>query len=110
VRRDPLIICAALSAAVAIMAGAFGAHGANEQAAAWLRTGSAYQLSHAIAAIVVLHLDRRVSWAMLAGAAIFAGTLYAIAIGAPRWFGAITPVGGATLIGAWLWLAFSRAR
>ncbi len=108
-RRDPLIVCAALSAAVAIMAGAFGAHGASEQAASWLRTGASYQLPHAIAAIVMLKVDRRVSWGMLAGAAIFAGTLYAMAFGAPRWFGAITPVGGATLIGAWLFLAFSRA-
>ena len=107
-RRDPLVVAAALSAALAIAAGAFGAHGAGEAAAAWLRTGAAYQLLHAIAAITVSPFDRRVSWALLVGALIFAGSLYAMAIGAPRWFGAITPVGGATLIGAWLWLAFSR--
>jgi uncharacterized membrane protein YgdD (TMEM256/DUF423 family) len=110
VRRDPLVIFAALSAALAIAAGAFGAHGAGAEAAAWLRTGAAYQLPHAVAVISVSQLDRRVAWAMLAGGAIFAGSLYVMALGAPRWFGAITPVGGVMLIGAWLWLAFLRAR
>ena len=108
-KRDPLIMIAALSAALAIVAGAFGAHGAGEQAAGWLRTGAAYQLPHAAAAITVARFDRRVSWAFLAGGAIFASSLYAMALGAPRWFGAITPVGGVTLIGAWLFLAFSRS-
>ena len=107
-KRDPLVMIAALSAALAIGAGAFGAHGAGEEAAAWLRTGAAYQLPHAAAAITVSRFDRRVSWALLVGGAIFGGTLYAMALGAPRWFGAITPVGGVTLIGAWLFLAFSR--
>lgn len=109
-KRDPLVMVAALSAAVAIAAGAFGAHGAAEEPAAWLRTGAAYQLPHAVAAIAVSQFDRRVSWGLLVGGAIFAGSLYAMALGAPRWFGAITPVGGATLIGAWLFLAFSRSR
>jgi uncharacterized membrane protein YgdD (TMEM256/DUF423 family) len=109
VKRDLLVMMAALSAALAIVAGAFGAHGASEEAASWLRTGAAYQLPHAVAAIAVTRLDRRVSWGMLVGGAIFAGSLYAMALGAPRWFGAITPVGGVTLIGAWLWLALSRS-
>ncbi len=107
-KRDPLVIIAALLAALAVAAGAFGAHSANEDAAAWLRTGAAYQLPHAVAAIAVSRFNRRVSWALLVGGVIFAGTLYAMAFGAPRWFGAITPVGGVTLIGAWLFLAFSH--
>ncbi len=109
-KRDPLIISAALSAAIAIMAGAFGAHGAAEEAADWLRTGAAYQLPHAAAAITVTRFDRHVSWVLLVGGIIFGFSLYALALGAPRWFGAITPVGGATMIGGWLWLAFSRTR
>ncbi|GAA3269588.1 hypothetical protein GCM10020258_42410 [Sphingomonas yabuuchiae] len=48
-----------------------------------------------------------VAWTFVIGAAIFAGTLYAMAFGAPRWFGAITPIGGTLLIGGWLWLAWS---
>jgi len=98
---------AALSAALAIAAGAFGAHGASSpQAAEWLRTGGMYQLIHAVAALAILSVARGPALAMLAGAAIFAGTLYAMAFGAPRWFGAITPIGGSILIAAWLWAAW----
>lgn len=109
-KRDPLIAFAAVTAALSIVAGAFGAHGTSEEAASWLRTGATYQLAHAVAALVVSQIDRRISWALLAGAMVFAGTLYAMALGAPRWFGAITPLGGTMMIGTWLWLALSRAR
>ncbi len=109
-KRDALIVAAALSAAVAIMAGAFGAHGASAEAASWLRTGAAYQLPHAAAAITVARFDRRVSWMLLIGGVIFGLSLYAMALGASHWFGAITPIGGLTMISGWLWLAFSRPR
>ncbi|MDP1776125.1 MAG: DUF423 domain-containing protein, partial [Moraxellaceae bacterium] len=39
------------------------------------------------------------------GIVIFSGSLYAMALGAPRWFGAITPIGGLAFIIGWLWLA-----
>jgi uncharacterized membrane protein YgdD (TMEM256/DUF423 family) len=44
------------------------------------------------------------------GGALFAGTLYAMAFGAPNWFGAITPIGGAALIGGWIVLAVGMWR
>jgi len=95
---------AALSAALAIAAGAFGAHGVeSDQARDWLKTGGIYQLIHAVAAIAMLPAARGPAVLMLAGAAVFAGTLYLMALGAPRWFGAITPVGGTAMIVAWLW-------
>lgn len=106
-----LAALAALSGAIAIAAGAFGAHGASGQAAEWLRTGGTYQLIHAVAVLVAV--QQRATgpgWAMLAGAAVFAGTLYAMALGAPRWFGAITPLGGAAMIAGWLWLAWMLVR
>lgn len=100
---------AALSAALAVAAGAFGAHGAaSPQAAEWLRTGAQYQLVHALAALVLVQMlpgVRGPAATMLVGAAIFAVSLYLMAVGAPRWFGAITPVGGTLLIGGWLWAA-----
>lgn len=103
-----LAVLAALSGALAVAAGAFGAHGVTGQAVDWLRTGGQYQLIHAVAALVALRLEARgPAWLFVAGAAIFAITLYAMAVGAPRWFGAITPVGGAMLIGGWLWLAWT---
>ncbi|MDV3455937.1 DUF423 domain-containing protein [Sphingomonas sp. HF-S4] len=104
-------ILAALSGALAVAAGAFGAHGVEGQAAEWLRTGGQYQLIHAVAALVALRM-RAVgpAWLFVGGAAIFAGTLYAMALGLPRWLGAVTPIGGASLILGWLWLAAVAAR
>ncbi len=104
--RDRLITAAALSAALAIAAGAFGAHQAGEAAAVLLRTGAAYQLPHAAAAITVSRYDRRVSWVLLLGGLVFGLSLDALALGAPRWIGAVTPLGGAMMIGGWLWLAW----
>ena len=95
---------AALSAALAIAAGAFGAHGVSSDLAKdWLRTGGLYQLIHAVAAIAILPAARGPALLMLVGAAVFAGTLYLMALGAPRRFGAITPIGGTGMIVAWLW-------
>ncbi len=99
---------AALSAALAIAAGAFGAHAANGIAQDWLKTGAFYQLVHAVAAIVIFERAPKPAWLMLAGSTLFAATLYLMALGLPHWLGAITPVGGAMMIAAWLWLAVSR--
>jgi uncharacterized membrane protein YgdD (TMEM256/DUF423 family) len=101
-------ILAALSGAIAVAAGAFGAHGASGPAVDWLKTGGHYQLIHAVAALVALRVEARgPAWLFVAGGAVFAGTLYLMALGAPRWLGAVTPIGGALLIGGWLWLAWS---
>lgn len=103
-----LAILAALSGAMAVAAGAFGAHGAHGDAVEWLKTGGHYQLIHAVAALVALRFEARgPAWLFVAGGAIFAGTLYLMAVGAPRWFGAITPIGGVMLIAGWLWFAWS---
>lgn len=103
-----IAIVAALSGALAVAAGAFGAHGAEGKAAEWLKTGAQYQMVHAVAALVALQMGARgPAWCFLAGAAVFAGTLYAMAEGAPKWLGAVTPIGGALLIGGWVWLAWS---
>jgi uncharacterized membrane protein YgdD (TMEM256/DUF423 family) len=103
-----LAILAALSGAMAVAAGAFGAHGASGDAVEWLKTGGHYQLVHAVAALVALRMEARgPAWLFVVGGAVFAGTLYLMAIGAPRWLGAITPIGGALLIGGWLWFAWS---
>lgn len=102
-----IAIWAALSAALAIGAGAFGAHGvADPKAVEWLRTGGLYQLIHAVAAIAIMGAARGAAALLLIGAAIFALTLYAMALGAPRWLGAITPIGGTLMIAGWLWAAW----
>ncbi|KKW89604.1 MULTISPECIES: DUF423 domain-containing protein [Sphingobium] len=102
-----IAVLAALSAALAIAAGAFGAHGASSpQAAEWLRTGGLYQLVHAVGALAIMGVARGPAALLLSGAAVFALTLYAMALGAPKWFGAITPIGGTLMIAGWLWAAW----
>ena len=106
-----LVVLAALSGALAVGAGAFGAHGASGDSADWLRTGGHYQLLHAIAALVAMRMEARgPGWLFIVGGAIFAISLYAMALGGPRWLGAVTPIGGVLLIGGWLWLAWMGMR
>ncbi|MGY4396200.1 uncharacterized membrane protein YgdD (TMEM256/DUF423 family) [Sphingomonas sp. UYAg733] len=103
-----IMIFAALSGAVAVAAGAFGAHGATGHAVEWLKTGGQYQLIHAVAALVALRFEAKGPAVMfLAGGAFFAGSLYLMALGMPKWLGAVTPIGGTLLIIGWLWLAWS---
>lgn len=103
-----IAIVAALSAALAIGAGAFGAHGVTDpKAVEWLRTGGLYQLVHAVAALAIMGVARGAAALLLTGAAIFALTLYAMALGAPKWLGAVTPIGGLLMIAGWLWAAWT---
>ncbi len=107
-----LTVLIGLSGALAVAAGAFAAHGASEQAAEWLKTGAFYQLIHAVAALAIVERIGAKGPAMLfvAGGAIFALTLYLMAFGAPRWLGAVTPIGGALMILGWLWIAWIAFR
>jgi uncharacterized membrane protein YgdD (TMEM256/DUF423 family) len=106
-----LVVLAALSGALAVGAGAFGAHGASGEAAEWLRTGGQYQLVHAVAALVAARMGAKgPGWCFVIGGSLFAGTLYAMALGGPRWLGAVTPIGGTALIVGWLWLAWTAAK
>lgn len=110
------ITIGALSGFLGVALGAFGAHGLKEIATpeqlAWWSTGVSYHLWHALALILlgVLQQQRKggdaAGWMFAMGTAIFSGTLYAMALGAPRWFGAITPLGGLLFLGAWLRLAW----
>jgi uncharacterized membrane protein YgdD (TMEM256/DUF423 family) len=107
-----LMISAALSGAIAVGAGAFGAHGAaSPEAAEWLRTGGQYQLIHAVAALIAARMGASgAGWCFVVGGAVFAVTLYVMALGGPRWLGAVTPIGGTALIAGWLLLAWNGWR
>jgi uncharacterized membrane protein YgdD (TMEM256/DUF423 family) len=110
-RTRRLIALAALLGLTAVALGAFGAHGleaatrgASDAARRldWWRTGSHYHLAHALAVGVSAPLGRWLPCALFtAGTLIFSGTLYAMALGGPRWLGAITPVGGVLLVAGW---------
>ena len=116
--RTPLIL-AALAGAMAVAAGAFGAHAAASEAAkGWLQTGGHYQLIHAVAVFAAAYIEGRgggraariAAWLFLAGGLVFAGSLYLMAAGGPRMLGAITPLGGLALIGGWLTLAYGAVK
>jgi uncharacterized membrane protein YgdD (TMEM256/DUF423 family) len=105
-----LIRLAAVSGACAVMAGAFSAHGVTGKPAEWLKTGAEYELLHALAAIVAAQFGAELAALMLlGGSVIFAGTLYAMAFGAPHIMGAVTPIGGVGMILGWLLLAWHGA-
>jgi uncharacterized membrane protein YgdD (TMEM256/DUF423 family) len=105
-KASALEALAGLSAAIAIAAAAFGAHAAHGEAIDWLETGGQYQLTHAVAVILIAQRDRAAALILLLGSLTFALPLYAMAMGAPRWLGAVTPIGGALMIGGWLWFAY----
>jgi uncharacterized membrane protein YgdD (TMEM256/DUF423 family) len=104
------------------MLGAFGAHALrarlDARAMENFQTANRYHFLHAIALCLIGLLAERVGdaavrgagVAMTLGVAIFSGTVYALALGAPRWLGAVTPIGGVSLIVGWAWLAWAAAR
>jgi len=47
---------------------------------------------------------------LLAGIVLFSGSLYALALGAPRWTGAVTPIGGVAFLLGWLAFALAALR
>ena len=106
---------AAASGFVGVAAGAFGAHGMSDPTAKELmRTGSTYEFVHALAAILCSTFIRagadgaRTAPAFfLGGTALFSGSLYALALGAPHWVGIATPVGGVLFLIGWAVLAWS---
>ena len=105
-----LLVLAALSGFLAVAFGAFAAHGADAHAAELLRTGAHYQIVHALAVFACASVapTRRLAPALfLVGSLLFAGSLYALAFGAPGMVGAITPLGGLCFLAAWLGLAWA---
>ena len=106
---------AALAGFVCVAAGAFAAHGiADPRAQELLRTGSLYGFVHVLATFACLPLAQagaaRARFApplFLAGVLLFSGSLYALAFGAPRLVGAITPFGGLAFLAGWAALAWA---
>ena len=108
---------AALGGFLAVAVGAFAAHGvADPRAAELLKTGAMYGFMHSMATFACATFmqvgARRARFApafFLSGVGLFSGSLYAMALGAPRWMGAITPVGGVLFLIGWAVLAWAAA-
>jgi uncharacterized membrane protein YgdD (TMEM256/DUF423 family) len=109
----------ALSAMVAVAAGAFGAHALRTRLSAeylaTFETAARYQMYHALALLVVAWAVNRwpgplpiwAGWLFLVGTVLFSGSLYALALTGSRWWGAVTPLGGVAFLAGWVCLALS---
>lgn len=96
------LVLVAFNGLIAVGFGAFAAHGVADAAAKELiRTGAFYLLTHAAAGAAVVNRSRWSALCMQLGGLIFAGSLFALAFGAPRLLGAVTPVGGILMIAGW---------
>jgi uncharacterized membrane protein YgdD (TMEM256/DUF423 family) len=106
-----IAVLAAFNGLLAVAVGAFGAHGiADPQAKAWIATGAAYGLGHAVAALVVEPRSQVAAWAMSLGALVFSVALYLIAVTGLRWLGMVAPVGGVLMLGGWALFLFRTLR
>ncbi|NBC19669.1 MAG: DUF423 domain-containing protein [Alphaproteobacteria bacterium] len=114
-----LTIMAALTGFAGVALGAFGAHGLegrlSSQGGEWWDTATLYGLTHAASALAIAlsgrsGLTRLGGWLFLVGSVIFAGTLYAMALGAPSILGAVTPAGGLALLAGWALCAIAAIR
>jgi uncharacterized membrane protein YgdD (TMEM256/DUF423 family) len=116
------LMLGALSGAISVAAGAFGAHALRDKVEPRLlevfETAARYQMYHALALLAVGMLASRwpsglvnaAGWLFVAGTLFFSGSLYAMTFTGVRALGAITPIGGVCFIAGWLCLAVAAAR
>jgi len=110
---------AAAAGFLAVVLGAFGAHGLkhllaqNGTTAIWEKA----VFYHFIHAVMLFALAERkifpsFAWfSFFAGIILFSGSLYLLAVTNVQWLGAITPVGGVSFLIGWATLAYcSRTR
>jgi uncharacterized membrane protein YgdD (TMEM256/DUF423 family) len=114
----------AAAMALAVMLGAFGAHGLQGRLDAYsmgvYEKAVFYHFVHALGLLLVSGLRAAgvitrsaTQWTcalLAAGILIFSGSLYALALTGNRMLGAITPIGGLSFIAAWMVLAVSALR
>jgi uncharacterized membrane protein YgdD (TMEM256/DUF423 family) len=108
----------ALVIALAIILGAFGAHGLkdilDEYSKAVYEKATFYHFANGLGLLIVATITpapKHKNWIcglLLLGITVFSGSLYLLAITGIKILGAITPIGGMTLIIAWLLLAISK--
>ena len=121
-----LLVTAAILGGLAVVLGAFGAHGlkprlTSEQLASF-ETGVRYQMYHALAIIACAWLLERglpaagtAGLLFTLGIALFSGSIYLLSTRGltgleARWLGPVTPLGGLSFIAGWAALAIAAAR
>ncbi|MDL0431120.1 DUF423 domain-containing protein [Marinobacter sp. TBZ242] len=119
----PVLICGALFALLAVMTGAFGAHGLrgalSERGLEVFQTAVTYQIYHSLALILVSmlpvaglprHLLGIAAGFFVAGILLFSGSLYLLVLTDMRWVGPVTPVGGISFMVGWILVIISGFR
>ena len=116
------VMIGALSGAIGVGAGAFGAHALRARLEPRMlevfETGARYQMYHALALIAAAWVAGRypgslanaAGWLFLAGTVFFSGSLYAMALTDVRALGAITPIGGVCFIAGWVCVAMAAMK
>lgn len=123
------LLVAAVTGTLAVVLGAFGAHGVPSYLESCgfdasavadrlhdFNTAARYHMYGALFLLgVVLFIDRNASrsltaaaWCMLAGIVVFSGAVYAVALVPDEqrgMFGVLAPIGGSLMIAAWVALA-----
>lgn len=111
---------------LSVALGAFGAHGLQnivtdpKMLANW-ETAAKYQMYHALAMFAAGWVGsivsgsqqqwaRRAGWAFFLGTVIFSGSLYLLVLTGQKWLGAITPLGGLSLLAGWAMLTLAASR
>ena len=104
----------ALLGLLAVVLGAFGAHGLEQvfdlqpKAREWWEKAVFYHAIHTATMLMLscLRPFPGAAWSMFgAGIFFFSGSLYAAAVGGPHWLVHVTPFGGLCLLAGWFWLA-----
>tara|TARA_X000001036_G_C20340164_1_gene668202 strand:+ start:106 stop:486 length:381 start_codon:yes stop_codon:yes gene_type:complete len=118
-RYTTWIIAGSFFAALAVIFGAFGAHGLKSKVSPEdliiFETGVRYQMYHALGLVLLGLLGMSTSFSIsqlpalffVIGIIIFSGTLYLIPLTGIRWLGAITPIGGIAFIAGWFMLIYN---
>ena len=113
------IIAGSFFAALAVIFGAFGAHGLKSKISAEdlviFETGVRYQMYHSLGLILLgllgistsINISQLPGLLFILGIIVFSGSLYLIPLTGLRWLGAITPIGGTALIVGWFSLIYN---
>lgn len=105
-------------AGLGVILGAFAAHALKSKISSEMllifETGARYQMYHAFALLALAGAMAKIGPVLLLkisaylfvfGTLVFSGSLYALSLLSMRWLGAITPIGGLSLIAGWFLLA-----
>ncbi len=115
----------ALFAGLGVVLGAFGAHTLESRVMPErlevFETGVRYQMYHALGLLILAWVYSewpawQLAWSgylLIAGILVFSGSLYLLVLTDTPWLGAVTPIGGLSLIAGWiffLWAAVGGVR